>query len=234
MARSDNATGTTRPGVGNRVFFIVVLVVLFALILSAIFVPLGVFRARGEVMVSHGTVTVRRDLYVYWLSAYKYSYLAAAVRTDPSVKDTPAYWAELTEAGVTRAEEARADADEWIRRIVFACSLFEEEELSLDAKTREGLEDTYRRLLQYEWNTEKAYDLAAKKIGFTYETVRRVLLCQSEADAYVSGMSDDDFDIFCALADREVVFRDAAAKIDFASLPIDARLYAAVFDSDAS
>ena len=79
MARSDNATGATRPGVGNRVFFIVVLVVLFALILSAIFVPLGVFRARGEVMVSHGTVTVRRDLYVYWLSAYKYSYLAAAV-----------------------------------------------------------------------------------------------------------------------------------------------------------
>ena len=225
MARWDNPKSAARPRLGNRIFIIVVLAVLLALTLSAIFVPLGYFRSQGEVMVSYGSVTVRRDLYVYWLSAYKYSYLVNAVRSDPSAADTVAYWTKTTEEGITRAEEARREADAWIRRIVFACASFEEEDEILDAKTREASEETYRRLLQYELDTEEAYDKAAKKIGFTYATVRRALLCQSEGNAYVSGMSNETYDAFCALAAREVVFRDAADRVDFVRIPIDARLY---------
>lgn len=226
MARSDN-TARTRARRGNRAFFITVLAVTAALILSAIFIPLGVFRSRGEVMISYGSVTVRRDLYLYWLSEYKYSYLVSAVRSDPAAADTPAFWASETESGITRAEEARAAADRWIGRIVFGSALFEDAGETLSAKTREGAEEVHRRLLQYELNTEGAYNAAAKKIGFTYETVRRALLCQSEADAYVSAMSDEDFSAFCTLAERQVTTRAAAAKIDFASLPTDNRLYAA-------
>lgn len=226
MARSDNPASPRSRRV-NRAFFITVLAVIAALILAAIFIPLGVFRSRGEVMISYGSVTVRRDLYLYWLSAYKYSYLVSAVRTDPSAADTPAFWAGETEAGITRAEEARAAADRWIGRIVFAAAFFEDGGETLSAKERSGAEEVHRRLLQYDLNTERAYNAAAKKIGFTYGTVRRALLCQSEADAYVSAMSDEDFNTFCALAAREVSTRAAAGKIDFASLPTDNRLYAA-------
>lgn len=225
MARWDKPKSAARPRLGNRIFTIVVLAVLLALCLSAIFIPLGYFRSQGEVMVSYGSVTVRRDLYVYWLSAYKYSYLVNAVRSDPSAADTVAYWTAATEEGITRAEEARREADAWIRRIVFACAGFEEEDEVLDAKSREELEDNYRRLLQYELDTEQKYDEAAKKIGFTYATVRRALLCQSEGNAYVTGMSNETYDLFCTLAEREVVFRDAAGRIDFVRLPTDVRLY---------
>ena len=225
MARWDKPKSAARPRLGNRIFTIVVLALLLAMTLSAIFVPLGYFRSQGEVAVSYGSVTVRRDLYVYWLSEYKYDYLKKAVRSDPSAADTVAYWTTTTEEGITRAEEARREADAWIKRMVFACVNFEEEDEILDEKTWEGLEDSYRRLLQYELNTEKAYDQAAKKIGFTYATVRRALLYQTEGNAYVSGMGDEVYDVFCTLAEREVEIRDAADKIDFVRLPTDVRLY---------
>ncbi|MBO4283987.1 MAG: hypothetical protein J5958_05110 [Clostridia bacterium] len=225
MAKWDKPKSAARPRLGNRIFTIVVLALLLALCLSAIFVPLGYFRSQGEVMVSYGSVTVRRDLYVYWLSTYKYAYLVRAVRSDPSAADTAAYWTAMTDDGITRAEEARREADAWIKRIVFAGAHFEEDDETLDEKTREGLEDTYRRLLQYELNTEQAYDKAAKKIGFTYVTVRRALLYQSEGNAYVASMTAEEYELLCAFAEREVVIRDAAAKIDFVRLPTDSRLY---------
>ena len=78
MARWDKPKSAARPRLGNRIFTIVVLALLLAMTLSAIFVPLGYFRSQGEVAVSYGSVTVRRDLYVYWLSEYKYDYLKKA------------------------------------------------------------------------------------------------------------------------------------------------------------
>ena len=225
MARWDKPKCAARPRLGNRIFTVVVLALLLALTLSAIFVPLGYFRSQGEVMVSYGSVTVRRDLYVYWLSAYKYDYLKNAVRTDPSASDTAYYWTTENEEGVTHAEEARREADAWIKRMVFACANFEEDDETLDEKTRESLGDAYRRLLQYDLNTEKAYDKAAKKIGFTYATVRRALLCQSEGNAYVASMTEDEYQLFCAFAEREVGILSASDGIDFIGLATDARLY---------
>lgn len=226
MQRADNSA---RPALKNRLFTIIVLTLLSALVLAAIFVPLGIYRSRGEVIVSYGVVTVRRDLYVFWLSQYKYVYLAAASRSDPSAADTPEYWAGLTESGVTRAEEARKNADEWIRRVVYASAEFEDADMTLSARTLDEMEDACRRLLQYDLNTEKKYDRAAGQIGFRYSTVRRALLYQSEGESYVSGISDADFAVFCDLAEREITIRPSAKKIDFVSLPFDARLYSASY-----
>ena len=78
MERTDNVgVNKTREGRGSRIFILVVLALLLLAILAAVFVPLGIYRSRGKVMVSYGNVTVRRDLYVYWLSSYKYAYLTA-------------------------------------------------------------------------------------------------------------------------------------------------------------
>ena len=228
MKKTDNSVGTKRVNRGNRPTWVISLAVLAALILAAIFIPLGIVRSRGEVMVSYGSVTVRRDLYVYWLSAYKFAYLSAAKRQDSTAADTPAFWNGATESGRTRAEDVRADADAWIRRIVFAASLFEEDDSVLGAKTLDSLEDVYRRLLQYDLNTEKKFNRAAREIGFTYATVRRALFYENEYYAYVSDFADDadQFSYFCTLANSQVTLRAAAEKIDFVSLKTDERLYA--------
>ena len=180
-------------------------------------------------MISYGQITVRRDLYVCWLAAYKRAYLTAAAKTDSTVADTPAFWATETEAGVTRAVDARDKADRWIRRVVFAAALFEEEGATLDQRTQEALENAYRRILQYDLNTEKAYDSEAKKVGFTYATVRRALLYQCEGENYAAVLSDEEFEAFSALADREIVLTAAAEKIDFVSLPADNELLFSAF-----
>ncbi len=228
MARWNEAKSEARPHVGSRIFTVVVLAVLLAMILAAVFVPLGIFRSRGEVVISYGAVTVRRDLYVYWLSAYKYAYLSSVKQIDPTAADTFVFWNEKTDAGVTRAEEVRAEADNWIRRIVFAAAFFEDDDAGFGGKVAEEIENTYRRVLQYEVDTEEAYDRAAKKVGFTYATVRRALLLENEYYAYVSGMDNDTFSTFCTVADGEVAFRAAAQKIDFIALSADdALLYTA-------
>ena len=222
MIRSDNGSKTARA---SRVFVAVTLALLAALILAAIIVPLSVYRSRGEVIVSYGNVTVRRDLYVYWLSAYKYSYLRKQARLDPAAADTPAYWNGETEEGVTRAAAVRAEAEEWIKRVVFASALFEEEDRTLGEATLADLEDGCGRLLQYELDTVKKFNKAAKPIGFRYETVRRAFFYQTEGESYVSPMNDTDYESFGVLASREVTIGDAAGKIDFVSLATDARLY---------
>lgn len=224
MDRNSNAP--RNEGRGSRVFVIVVLALLAALILAALIVPFAVYRSRGEVIASYGQVTVRRDLYVYWLSEYKWLYLRTAAKSDPTAEDSPAFWNSEIEEGVTRADQARAEADAWIKHIVFAASCFEEvEDARLGARTVEAMEKAYDNLLQYELNTEKKYNAAAKKIGFTYATVRRALLFETEGEAYVGGADDSDLDAFFALAEREVTFRSAADRIDFVSLSIDSRLY---------
>lgn len=222
MERTDKSVQKRRMSRKNRVLMIVALSLLAAVILAAIFIPLGIRWSQGEVILSYGTVTVRRDLYVYWLSMSKYYYLSS----DPEATDTPAYWNETTGSGLTRAEEARADADAWIRQMVFASSFFEADDSVLGAKTRDSLEEVYRRLLQYELNTEKKYNRAAKGIGFTYSTVRRALLYENEYYAYVGTLTDGDFAELRTLAAQQVELRSAAEKIDFVSLPTDGRLYA--------
>ena len=227
---NSNDTGANKTsGRGHTVFAVVVLALIAVLILTAIFVPLGIYRSRGTVMVSHGAVTVRRDLYVYWLSAYKYAYLKSQSRVDPAAADTPAYWNAEAEEGVTNADKVRAGADLWIKRIVFAASLFEEDDLTLGSKTLDELDATCERLFQYEIADEKAYDRAAKFIGFTYGTVRRAVFYQTEGESYVGTMTDAEFAVFSTLAESEVTFSAAAAKIDFASLPTDGRLYSSAF-----
>lgn len=228
MEKTDNSTRTKRVDRGNRLTWVISLAVLAALILAAIFIPLGIARSRGEVMVSYGSVTVRRDLYVYWLSAYKCVYLSAAKRQDQTAADTPAFWNGVTESGRTRAEDVRDDADAWIRQIVFAASLFEEDDSVLSKKTLDSLEDVYRRLLQYELNTEKKFNRAAKEIGFTYATVRRALFYENEYYAYVTDIREDPdlFAEFRTLANSQVTIRAAAEKVDFVSLKTDERLYA--------
>jgi len=219
MDRNSNAT--PNAGRGSRVFVIVVLALLAAMILAAVIVPFAVYRSRGEVIVSYGQVTVRRDLYVYWLSAYKNYYL----KGHPDAEDVPEYW-NAADDGILRKDAVRAEADSWIKRIVCAAGFFEEDEyLSLGSATLDAMEKTYARLLQYDLNTEKKYNAAAKKIGFTYATVRRALLYETEGEMYVAGAEDADLQAFFALAEREVTIRDAAKKIDFVSLPTDSRLY---------
>lgn len=226
----SNDTGAIKKsGRGHTVFAIVVLALIAVMILTAIFVPLGVYRSRGEVMVSHGAVTVRRDLYLYWLSVYKYSFLAKQSRVDPAASDTPAYWNAEAEAGVTNADKIRAEADAWIKRIVFAASLFEEEDLALGQKTLDELDASCERLFQYDITDEKAYDRAAKPVGFRFGTVRRAVFYQTEGENYVHGMTDEEFDLFCAVVEREVTLEAAAEKIDFASLKTDGRLYCSAF-----
>ena len=222
MARWNEEKSAARPRLGSRIFTIVVLAVLLATVLAAVFVPLGIFRSRGEIVISYGAVTVRRDLYVYWLSAYKYAYLSMMKQSDPTAADTFVFWSETTGSGVTRAEEVRAEADNWIRRIVFAAAFFEDDDdAMLGGKVAEEMENAYRRVLQYEVDTEKAYDRAAKEVGFTYATVRRALLLENEYYAYVSGMDNDTFSAFCTVADGEVAFHAAAEKINFIALPAD-------------
>ena len=226
MERTDNVgVNKTREGRGSRIFVLVVLALLLLAILAAVFVPLGIYRSRGKVMVSYGNVTVRRDLYVYWLSSYKYAYLTAQSKVDPATIDTPSYWNAPVEGGVTRAEKVRAEADAWIKWIVFAASSFEDEDGSLNQATRNEIEKTCERLLQYELDTEKAFDRAAKQIGFKYGTVKRAFFYQSEGDAYLTGVTDEDFAAFCAIAESEVTMKAVAEKIDFVSLGTDARLY---------
>ena len=223
---TNNDTGTVKKsGRGHTVFAIVVLALIAALILTAIFVPLGIYRSRGEVMISHGTVTVRRDLYVYWLSAYKYSYLTTQSRVDPAASDTPAYWNAEAEPGVTNAEKVRAEADARIKRIVFAASLFEEEDLSLGEKMQDELDAACKRLFQYGIEGEKDFDRAAKPIGFKYKTVRRAVFYETEGESYVRSMTEAQFEFFCSVAESEVTLEAAAETIDFASLPTDSRLY---------
>lgn len=224
--------GTTTPTStdrGSRIFISVVLALLCALILSAVVVPLAVFRSRGEVMVSYGSVTVRRDLYLYWLSACKYDYLKDQIRAGIDATDTPAYWNGTTPDGITRAEDVRAKADAWIKRVVFSAACFEEEGGVLNEKQSADLAGVYERLLQYELSDKKAFDAAAKPLGFRYSTVRRALFWQTEAEIYVSPLSDDGFAAFCALAESEVEIRSAASKIDVASIGTDARLYSPAF-----
>lgn len=226
MERTDNV-GARKPreGRGSRIFTVAVLALLLIAILAAIFVPLGIYRSRGKVMISYGNLTVRRDLYVYWLSAYKYAYLSAQSKNDPAVMDTPSYWYASAGEGTTRAEKVRAEADAWIKWIVFAASSFEDEDGALNQATRNEIEKTWERLLQYELDTEKAFDRAAKPIGFRYATVKRAFFYQSEGESYLSGVSDEEYEAFCTLAESEVTIKAAAEKIDFASLGTDARLY---------
>ena len=231
MERTDNVgTTKTHEGRGSRIFTIVVLALLLLSILAAIFVPLGIYRSRGKVMISYGNLTVRRDLYVYWLSAYKYAYLTEQSKNDSTfVADSPLYWNAAVEGGKTRAEKVREDADNWIKWIVFAAASFEDEGDSLGQATRNELEATCERLLQYELNTEKAFNRAAKQIGFTYSTVKRAYFYQTEGESYLYGVTDEDWETFCKLAESEVTVKAAAEKVDFASLPTDARLYNAAF-----
>ena len=231
MERTDNSGAKTpREGRGSRVFTLVVLALLLLAILAAIFVPLGIYRSRGKVMISYGSLTVRQDLYVYWLSAYKYAYLTAQSKNDPTAAaDTPRYWNETVDGGITRAEKVRAAADAWIKWIVFAAASFEDEDDALGQGTRNELEATCERLLQYELKTEKAFNRAAKQVGFTYSTVKRAYFYQTEGESYLLGVTDEEWEIFCTLAESEITIKAAAAKVDFASLPIDARLYNAAF-----
>ena len=226
MERTDNAgADSTREGRGSRIFIFVVLALLLLAILAAVFVPLGIYGSRGKVMISYGNVTVRRDLYVYWLSSYKYAYLTAQSKIDPATLDTPSYWNAPVGGGMTRAEKVRAEADAWIKWIVFAASSFEDEDGSLNQAARNEIEKTCQRLLQYELDTEKAFDRAAKAIGFKYDTVKRAFFYQTEGDSYLTGVTDEDFETFCTLAESEVSLRPATEKIDFVSLETDARLY---------
>lgn len=224
MKTTDNGTPMQKER-GTRIFTVVVLALLCAMILAAIIVPIGIYRSQGEKTVSYGAITVRTDLYVFWLSAYKYAYLSAAMRQDPTVTDSPEFWNSAPDGKTTRAAEARAGAEGWIKRIVFAASLFEEEDLSLSKSTLNDLQTVCDHLLQYELNTEKAYDRAAKEIGFNYSTVRRALFYQTEGEAYVGPLNDADYETFCTIAESAVTILPAAAKIDFITLPTDARLY---------
>lgn len=226
MNRTENPTRTDR---GSRIFTAAVLALLGALILAAIIVPIGVFRSRGEVMISCGSVTVRRDLYLFWLSAYKYDYLSEQIRDGIDATDTPEYWYGTTTAGVTRASYVREKADVWIKRVVFAAAFYEEDDRTLGDRTLAELQGACDRLLQYELNTERAYNEAAKTIGFTFSAVRRAFFYQFEGEAFLSAMDDDEFAAFCALADSEVTLSGAAEKIDLVALKTDRRLYDPAF-----
>lgn len=227
MERTDNAgANQTREGRGNRIFTIAVLALLILAILAAIFVPLGIYRSRGKVMISCGNITVRRDLYVYWLSAYKYAYLTAQSKSDPTgAADSPLYWNTVVDGGVTRAEKVRADADAWIKRIVFAAASFEDEDDALSRATRNKIEAACEGLLRYELDTEKAFNRAAKTIGFTYSTVERACFYYTEGESYLLGATDEEFEVFCTIAESQVTQRPAAAEVNFILLPVDARLY---------
>ena len=226
MNRTENPNRTDR---GSRIFTVAVLALLGALILAAIFVPLGVFRSRGEVIVSCGSVTVRRDLYLFWLSAYKYDYLSEQIRAGIDATDTPEYWYGTTPGGITRAAYVRERADAWIKRVVFAAAFFEEDDRTLGERTLNELRGACDRLLQYELNSEGAYNRAAKPIGFTFSTVRRAFFYQFESEAFLSAMDDAEFDAFCALADSEVTLSGAAEKIDLVTLNTDRLLYDPAF-----
>lgn len=226
----SNDTGAIKKsGRGHTVFAIVVLALIAVLILTAIFVPLCVYRARGKVMISYGAVTVRRDLYLYWLSAYKYEYLSSQSRVDPAAADTPGYWNAAAEAGVTNAEKVRAEADNWIKRIVLASALFEEADLTLSQKTCDELDAACERLFQFGIDDEKAFDREAKPLGFDYGTVRRAVFYQTEGESYVANMTDEEFAFFCTLAENEITLEGAAETVDFVTLPIDGRLYSSAF-----
>ena len=159
---------------------IAALVTVLVLVLTA---PKTVFRV--------GDIEVKEDLYAYFLSYGKYRYLS-----ETRGSDTPAFWASSAGDGKTHEQACREYAERYMRETVAAASLFESLGGSLTAAEREELTARHKELAnRYEIDSKREFNRLAERLGFSYSTMRKVLLYEKEAELLSSLLVLKDTDV---------------------------------------
>ena len=170
----------------------ILLIITAALLAVAILITvLILLLGGGKTVMQIGDIKVDEELYAYWLSYAKYRYLAE----QGGAQDTSTFWASDAGNGRTHEDTCREYAEKYMAQIITAASLFESLGGSLSTDERKALSDAYEGMLRYEVSTRKEYDRRAAEIGFDYETLRKVLLYEKEAELLRSLMVVEGSDI---------------------------------------
>ena len=142
-------------------------VLLIALSVTLVILLLG----GGKTVMQVNRKGISEELYSYWLSYGKYSYLR-----EHGGSDTRAYWSSDNGEGITHEQACRLSTERYIVQMLVSAELYDSLGGELSAGEREAIEERAEALLQYDISSRSEYDRLAKKYGFSYSAMCRALV----------------------------------------------------------
>ena len=132
---------------------------------------LAILFGGGRTVMRVNSARVGEELYSYWLSYGKYSYLR-----EHGGSDTRAYWSSDSGDGITHEQACRLSTERYIVQMLVSAELYDSLGGELSAGEREAIEERAEALLQYDISSRSEYDRLAKKYGFSYSAMCRALI----------------------------------------------------------
>ena len=158
-------------------------VLLIALSVTLVILLLG----GGKTVMQVNRKGISEELYSYWLSYGKYTYLARN-----AAEDTPAFWASDNGEGMTHEQACRRDAEAYMVQMLVSAELYEAIGGKLTEGEREMLSARAEAVLQYDVSSRSAYDKIAKQYGFSYSAMCEAMIYAYKSEVLQTVMTGDE------------------------------------------
>ncbi len=182
-----------------------------AVALALLALSLVLFLPRRPAVFSYRGLSVDGEMYAFWFSVLKKDYM---VRYGISgTKDTPEFWAEAGEGGVTNGDLLTAKIDEAIKAKLVAASLFDRGGFSLSSLQRTAV-NTYldEQIANAGGGDRAALETVAAEYGTTVDALKRCALIDAKAELLYSYLYKYDGSGLPA-ADKESYYRSTYRRV---------------------
>ncbi len=197
MGKTKKKTKDKRAwGASSRMKLLIAVSTAAVLAVAVLVTVLVLVFGGGRTVMRVNSREVGEELYSYWLSYGKYTYLAKN-----GGDDSPAFWASDTGDGVTHAEACRKQTHAYMVQMLVSAELYESIGGKLTESEREMLKSRAEALLQYDLTSRSAYDRVAKRYGFSYSAMCEAMLYAYQNEVLRVVMTGEDGS---ALSDEQI------------------------------
>lgn len=158
-------------------------VLLIAVLVTTLVLILG----GGRTVMRVNSKGIGRELYSYWLSYGKYTYLARN-----GGDDSPYFWASDNGSGVTHEAACRKETEAYMVQMLVSAELYDSIGGKLTDSERKMLKSRAEAVLQYDVTSRSAYDKIAKKHGFSYSAMCEAMIYSYKSEVLRTAMTGDE------------------------------------------
>ena len=158
-------------------------VLLIAILTTTLIVLLG----GGKSVMTVNKRGVSEELYSYWISYGKYTYLAKHAS-----EDTPSFWASDNGSGLTHEAACRKETETYIVQMLVSAQLYDSLGGELSDSERAALNQRAEAVLQYDISSRSEYDRVAERYGFSYTAMCEALVYAYKNDVLRVMMTGDE------------------------------------------
>lgn len=188
MSKQSNKSPSKRERGAHFRIKLLVWASIATVLLIAISVTVLVLVLGGGRAVMHvNSEGISRELYSYWRSYGKYTYLARNGGDDSS-----AFWASDNGSGVTHDEACRKETEAYMVQMLVSSQLYDSIGGKLTESERKMLSRRAEAVLQYEISSRAEYDKVAKKHGFSYSAMCEAMIYSYKNEVLRTVMTGDE------------------------------------------